>query len=379
MKSVKALFTLLENFEKCSELKVNQRKTEAMRLGASRNDNASPLGLKWKKCVKALGIYYTYDNKELDQKNFFDKLASVEKEINLWKWRGLSLYGKVTIIKSFLFSKCLYAASLLCVPEKFICSLNQSIYSFLWNGKDKVRRLAVINNIENGGLKLTDFETSIKSLRLVWITRALNDNPAPWKAYLENLLRDFEGLFFLNCNYNIKDFKTDSQFYVETLKWWYDFRENFARDLLGTGILWNNRLIKVSGKSIYYHNFVKAGITFCHDLHFEKGLFDSFEYAVSKGLVKSNWLQWMGLQKAIPAKLISSTQPKERNTTFKIGDKIHDVTKCRCKTFYSLLIETKAIPSNGFQKVKTDFNLEDDDVKEVFLAFQNSRHRNLYQ
>ena len=74
----------------------------------------------------------------------------------------------------------------------------------------------------------------------------------------------------------------------------------------------------------------------------------------------------MGLQKAIPAKLTSSTQPKERNTTFKIGDKIYDVTKCRCKTFYSLLIETKAIPSNGFQKVKTDFNLEDDDVKEVF-------------
>ena len=111
---------------------------------------------------------------------------------------------------------------------------------------------------------------------------------------------------------------------------------------------------------------MKAGITFCHDLHFVKGLFDSFEYAVSKGLVKSNWLQWMGLQKAIPAKLISSTQPKERNTTFKIGDKIYDVTKCRCETFYSLLIETKAIPSNGFQKVKTEFNLEDNDVKEVF-------------
>ena len=47
----------------------------------------------------------------------------------------------------------------------------------------------MINNIENGGLKLTGFETFIKSLRLVWITRALNDNPAPWKAYLEYLLR----------------------------------------------------------------------------------------------------------------------------------------------------------------------------------------------
>ena len=49
-----------------------------------------------------------------------------------------------------------------------------------------------------------------------------------------------------------------------------------------------------------------------------------------------------------------------------MGLKIYDVTKYRCKTLYSLLIVTKAIPSNGFQKVQADFILEDDDVKEVF-------------
>ena len=102
LKSAEALFMLIENFEKCSGLKANQRKTEAMWLGASRIDNASPLGLKWKKCIIALGIYYTYDNKESDQKNFFDKLASVKKEINLCYWRDLSLYGKVRVIKRSL-------------------------------------------------------------------------------------------------------------------------------------------------------------------------------------------------------------------------------------------------------------------------------------
>ena len=55
LESVEALFILLENFEKCSGLKVKQRKTEALWLGASRNDNASPLGLKWKRCVNVLG------------------------------------------------------------------------------------------------------------------------------------------------------------------------------------------------------------------------------------------------------------------------------------------------------------------------------------
>ena len=49
----------------------------------------------------------------------------------------------------------------------------------------------------------------------------------------------------------LNNFKIDFKFYMEMLKWWYDFRENFAHGLLGTGFLWNNRLIKISGKSIF--------------------------------------------------------------------------------------------------------------------------------
>ena len=82
----------------------------------------------------------------------------------------------------------------------------------------------------------------------------------------------------------LNDFKIGSKFCMKMLKWWYDFRENFAHDLLETGILWNNRLIKISGKSIFYHDYVKARITFCHDLHFEKGLFkvvrNSFPFSI---------------------------------------------------------------------------------------------------
>lgn len=81
-------------------------------------------------------------------------------------------------------------------------------------------------------LKLTVFETSIKSLRLAWINHVLNANPALWKAYLKYLSRDYGGLN-LSCNYNINDFKIDSQFYTKMLKWWYNFSENFAQDLLG--------------------------------------------------------------------------------------------------------------------------------------------------
>ena len=115
--------------------------------------------------VKALGIVFTYNEIERLQENFYDKLKDIRLQIRLWRCRGLSLLGKITIIKSrFLLSKMTYVFSVLPTPQEFIKQLNTIIYNFLWNGPDKIARLAVVNDIKFGGLRLTDIETSIISL-----------------------------------------------------------------------------------------------------------------------------------------------------------------------------------------------------------------------
>ena len=68
------------------------------------------LALKWRKTVKALGVHFSYNNEELVQKNFYDKLGGLKSQIRWWSWRGLSLIGKVTIIKSLLLPKVLYVS-----------------------------------------------------------------------------------------------------------------------------------------------------------------------------------------------------------------------------------------------------------------------------
>ena len=183
VESAEALLTLLKHFETCSGLKVNYTKTEAMWIGSCSNETSSPLGLKWRKNVKALGIHFSYDTAEMTPKNFFEKLKSIQEQIQIWKWRGLSLYGKVTIFKTLLIPKFICVASVLCTPNEFVRKLKEMIYKFLWNGPDKVARAATINSINFGGLNMTDFETSIKSLRLAWIGRYLNENSAPWKSF----------------------------------------------------------------------------------------------------------------------------------------------------------------------------------------------------
>ena len=104
-------------------------------------------------------MYYSYDQKLLHEKNFIEKLDSVKKLTHIWSARGLSLYGKVTVIKSLIIPKFVYVSSLLTMPKGVIKELNQLIFKFLWKGVDKVTRLAVINDYQKSGLKMIDLET----------------------------------------------------------------------------------------------------------------------------------------------------------------------------------------------------------------------------
>ena len=61
----------------------------------------------------------------------------------------------------------MYKASLISVSEDLIKDENKLLYGFIWRGNDKIKRSALINDIENGGLfrfKMIDlFTQSISS------------------------------------------------------------------------------------------------------------------------------------------------------------------------------------------------------------------------
>ena len=63
-------------------------------------------------------------------------------------------------------------------------NLNQLLFKFLWNGTDKVTRVSVINEYEKGGLKMIDLDCLVKSIRLAWLKRVLNESKGIWKRYL---------------------------------------------------------------------------------------------------------------------------------------------------------------------------------------------------
>ena len=105
------------------------------------------------------------------EKNFIERLDSIKKLIDIWSARGLSIYGKATIIKSFLIPRYIYICSILPTLKELLKELNKMLFTFLWNGVGKVTRASIINEYVEGRLRMVDLECMFKSLRLAWLKR----------------------------------------------------------------------------------------------------------------------------------------------------------------------------------------------------------------
>ena len=107
--------------------------------------------------IKILGVYFRYDAKQRDELNFRATLKSIKKTINLWKWCGLSLLGRMQIIKTFAIPKLMFRASVLPISKDLIKEADSLFYYFIWNGKDKVKRNVMISEVKKGGLLILWF------------------------------------------------------------------------------------------------------------------------------------------------------------------------------------------------------------------------------
>ena len=89
-------------------------------------------------------MHFDYKNVRRKKANYDSVLKSIKKALNMWKWRGLTLIGRIQIVKSFAIPKIMSKASLIPVSSELIKEVNKELYSFIWKGKDKVKRSTLI-------------------------------------------------------------------------------------------------------------------------------------------------------------------------------------------------------------------------------------------
>ena len=121
--------------------------------------------------IKILGVYFGGDAKKREELNFWKILESIKKTINLWKWRGLSLIGRIQLVKTFVISKLMFRASTISISKDLVKEAESIFYHFIWNGKDKVKRNAVISEDENGGLNMLNTESMIRTKRVICVQK----------------------------------------------------------------------------------------------------------------------------------------------------------------------------------------------------------------
>ena len=172
--SLVQLFNLVSIYERGSGAKLNRSKTEAMWLGAWRSRADEPLGLTWVKKMKVLGVWFGVI--PVEQDNWSSKLTKLEKSINLWKSRSLSLLGKCLIVNVIGLSKFYYLARVLLLPEWVSRRVNQLIWPFIWGSKiETVSRKSCFCSVPEGGLGLTNFPRKCEALRVSSLVATLND------------------------------------------------------------------------------------------------------------------------------------------------------------------------------------------------------------
>ena len=92
----------------------------------------------------------------------------------------------LNILLSLIF---LSKAAIIAVIEDLIKEINSLIYRFIWKGKDKIKRAALINDIEDGSLKMLDIQSMLFAQMVMVLKRFANrENKGSWKITLNYFL-----------------------------------------------------------------------------------------------------------------------------------------------------------------------------------------------
>ena len=203
--------------------------------------------------TKILGIYVSYSEKGIDQLNFKLKIQKMQCKLDIWNSRGLTLYGKVLIATSLGLSSLIYSASTVNVPTDIPANVTSRLFKFLWkNKRDKIKRDAMYQEYDKGGLGMIDVDVMFKSLRLAWIPRLLQNTKSNWKTFPEYFFRKCGGLrFLLKCNYHTKYLVGLPKFYRDAVSFFSELKSLYNYNYSKENLLFNNQDILIDGKPIF--------------------------------------------------------------------------------------------------------------------------------
>ena len=357
------LFTCLETFSRYFGLKVNNDKTEVFAIGRQHLKQAK-FTHTVRSTIKILGVFFDYHIQSRMKANFDSIFKSVQNTLNMWKCRGLTLLGKIQVVKTFVIPKFVSKAAIISISKDLIKEINRLIYGFIWRGNDKIKRSAIINDIENGGLKMLDLESMIKAQRVIALKKYLDISENSWKVILDEFLQGVGGKLVLSCNFDSRKLPIYiPAFYTECFDAWSELTStsvNSYEDVINQ-VIWNNKNIIVQKESVFDEYLFTLGIIKIGDLLSDTGIFFQSSTILQANLSPIQRFKLMSIADAIPQNwrlIIKQSEqhyhPQLFNDTVfvKMDGKDVDILKTTSKLLYKKFKSKKQTPPTAQKKAE---------------------------
>ena len=235
--------------------------------------------------------------------NFDEKVEKMKNSIMYWKRRELTPIGRITVVKSILLPNITHLFMSLPNPSDYVINtIKNMLVDFVWQGPSKIKYSILIKQHEEGGLKMPDIYSYMKSLKISWLKRLSNSNNSNY-AILVNEIINIEKLFNCGKLYASSLHKNiQNDFWKDVLKALTDFIDivpiNSLESFSELPLFYNHNFL-VDGKPVFYRLWYEKGVRYVRDLLDCNGNFLRREHFENKCGFKVNFLNYESLLNAV--------------------------------------------------------------------------------
>ena len=370
--SLDSTLRILDQYANVSGLKINYSKTNIIWIGSKKFSKEVFHHVKWKltwgeTLFNLLGVQFSVNLEEIIVNNFEQKILEMKKLTKHWLSRKLTVLGRITVVKTLIISKITHLLiSLPNPPDTITKQINKLLYNFIWQNKpEKIKREILIQDYNKGGIKMLHFSNFMMALKASWIKRLLTSD-SKWVTLFQAVTKlKTEDMFKFGDNFIQRKQKLIKNiFWKNVLQSWIKIQQKQTwennDEIMGTNIWLNSYIIK-DHKPILYKHYVEKHIIFIQDLLNENGEFMNFETCKLKYSIKSNFLEYATLIKAIKTFIDNINIDNQKfvpmnNPIFPFNFRIFLKDKKGSKAIYKLLNKNNAVPTSQIKYFKLGYN-----------------------
>ena len=376
--SLKNLINVFKNFEICSGLKINLDKTKAKALGPEPEPSNKPFSLDWvSDPIHTLGVTLSGNQEDHYILNFKKRLKNMKNLLSTWKCRSLSIKGKITVINTLAISPLLYLANVIYVPPQVIAEVKDIIVDFLWDGKPpKIAYNVLIQSIKKGGVKLIDFESKVKALKIGYVKRLLDNSLGKWKSAAAYFYKTNNIKMYFQSNHAAYK-EINHKFYSDIHNFWSELQtiENPTNIVIQNQTIWTNRYITIENVPYEWASWQTKGIQYVSDILNANGDFLSHNEISEKFGVRCHFLQALQIRQSLPLewrRVIRTEYSHKpvREPFIHFNGTLLPLNKCTTRFIYECYVQTKYVTPTSVLKWKTlheDFDMSEEEWTDVFL------------